>query len=736
MFPKKYASGCEKRKKKRRLEKLIEAQKGALDKFVIKDSNEDEQQEEISNLTVDADENVHEGDRIDNDEVGKSIGNVETVGNNCRTSDKPMDSALFDIYDPRNWNTLDSKSIDVLVKNGPKRDASIVKGPKDKFSRRFSSTFFTRYLANQERIDRDWLVYSNELDKVFCFCCKIFKKGGGRSSLVNDGFCDWKHLNGRLREHETSVDHMSNLKTWREMRRRLTKDERSDKVVVAQGQLLKEKECWRKILLRMISLVKFLSKHSLAFRGENERLYESNNGNFLGLIEMLGEFDPVIQEYIRRVLKNDIHHHFLSHKIQNELIEMLASEIKTRIIEKINESKYYSVILDCTPDVSYQEHMSLILRCVDVSIYPIKIEEFFLDFLAVNDTTGKGLFEELQSVLESLDLDIDNVRGQSYDYRSNTRGENQGTENDAKTLSQARSLVESELCDFEFLVATVVWYDILYAVDPVSKNLQAKDMLLDVAIAELKGLISFFEKYRDNGLTNALHAAKEIASELGIEPLFPQKCVIRRKKQFEETHDIIDDPHPPPAPEELFRVNFFLYIVDRSIGSLTQKFEQYKEFESIFGFLFSSEKLQSLSDMDLESCCNRLETALKMDDQCVDIDGSDLCIELKVLREKLPKEKLGAGGILHLLKMMGSLPNAFIAYRILLTNPITLASAERSFSKLKLIKSYLRSTMPREKLNGLALVSIESKALEEIEIDTLVDDFASKCAKGNVSLLT
>ena len=64
----------------------------------------------------------------------------------------------------------------MLVEND-QRDLSIEKGPKDQFSRRFSSAFYTRCLSNGEKYDRNWLVYSKELDKVFCFCCKIFKKG-------------------------------------------------------------------------------------------------------------------------------------------------------------------------------------------------------------------------------------------------------------------------------------------------------------------------------------------------------------------------------------------------------------------------------------------------------------------------------------------------------------------------------------------------------------------------------
>ncbi|XP_031095048.1 uncharacterized protein LOC115999332 [Ipomoea triloba] len=646
--------------------------------------------------------------------------NVDSCLDDVGRSDKPNNSLLFDIYDPRNWDALDSKLIDILVKDGPKRDLSINKGPKDKFSRRFSSAFYTRYLPNGEK------------------------------------------FGVRLKEHETSVDHMTNMTTWIELRLRLQKNETIDKV--AQEQLLKEKEYWRKVLFRIIAAVKYLSKNNLAFRGTSEKLYQNNNGNFLGLIEMLAEFDPIIQEHVLRARNHDIHHHYLGHRIQNELILMLATAVKTKVIKKIKEAKYFSVILDCTPDVSHQEQMSLILRCVDISTYPIKIEEFFLEFLVVNDTTGQGLFEVLQNVLTSLDLDIDNVRGQGYDNGSNMRGRHQGvqkrlldinrrafytpcgshslnltlcdvanscgkardffgvvqriytifanstkrwhilksnvtnltlkplsstrwesrvesvkairyqvsdireallqvadTDSDSKIQSEARSLATNELGNFEFLLATIIWFEILYAVNLVSKQLQTKDMLLD--------------NYRENGFSSAMDIAKEIATELEIEPVFPQKRKIRRKRQFDESAD-----DTSLSPEESFRVHYFLYIVDQAIISLTQRFEQYEVYEGTFGFLFSSHKLQAMTDMDLKSCCICLEAALKSDEQG-DIDGNELYIELKLLKGILSKENIGAVSILNSLKQMSCFPNATIAYRILLTIPITVASAEMSFSK-------------------------------------------------------
>ena len=51
---------------------------------------------------------------------------------------------------------------------------------------------------------------------------------------------------------------------------------------------------------------------------------------------------------------------------------------------------------------------------------------------------------------------------------------------------------------------------------------------------------------------------------------------------------------------------------------------------------------------------------------------------------------------------------------------------ERSFSKLKLIKSYLRSTMSQERLSRLAILSIEKEMLAELKCKNLISNFASQ----------
>ena len=62
----------------------------------------------------------------------------------------------------------------------------------------------------------------------------------------------------------------------------------------------------------------------------------------------------------------------------------------------------------------------------------------------------------------------------------------------------------------------------------------------------------------------------------------------------------------------------------------------------------------------------------------------------------------------------------------------TCASAKRRFSKLELIKTYLRSTIPYERLNKLVILSIEKDIIAKSEYKNLTNNFAaSKTRKIN-----
>ena len=111
------------------------------------------------------------------------------------------------------------------------------------------------------------------------------------------------------------------------------------------------------------------------------------------------------------------------------------------------------------------------------------------------------------------------------------------------------------------------------------------------------------------------------------------------------------------------------------------------------------------------------------------IDGLDLFSELKILKEVLQINENSPINVLNYIKRLESFPNACITFRILLTIHVTVAATERSFSKLKLIKSYLRSIISQERLNGLVILSIENEILTELECKNLISNFVPKKAR-------
>jgi hypothetical protein len=50
---------------------------------------------------------------------------------------------------------------------------------------------------------------------------------------------------------------------------------------------------------------------------------------------------------------------------------------------------------------------------------------------------------------------------------------------------------------------------------------------------------------------------------------------------------------------------------------------------------------------------------------------------------------------------------------------------------LKLLKNYLRSTMSQQRLNGLATLCIEKKLLDDVDIDPIITEFASRNVRRN-----
>lgn len=736
----------------------------------------------------------------------------------------------IDINDPALWPVpLNSKIRDHIIYVGIDVEShltNVIEFPRDHYNRCFSKSLLYRKLNNGESYLRTWLLYSASSDKVFCVCCKLYYSDKTKSSLATVGINNWKHITEYLKSHENSPEHLKCFVNWFEASRRLKTNKTIDKNL--QSLIIRERDHWRLVLDRMCNIILYLSKNNLSFRGSSDRLFTPQNGNFLGLVELLSKYDATLNEHLRRISSKESHVTYCGKTIQNELISLLASGIKDSILRRARDAKYFSIILDCTRDVSHTEQLSFTLRFVDISSDEIEIKEHFLTYQTVEKSTGQSIFQILQKLLEDVNLNLMNCRGQGYDNGANMKGKNKGvqarvcelnpraffmpcgchslnlvisdcatsctesisffgivqriytlfsasvsrwnilkdhvsnftvkplcetrwesrieclkpiryqiveiydalvtlSETDSSDISikhEAYTLSE-QISTFSFLVMLVTWYNILYRVNIVSKSMQSAAMDIASVVSLMKSCTEFVTEYRVTGFENSLVDAKELAESLEVEPIFIEKRLRRKKQMFayESRDEIVI------SPKNNFKNNVFNVILDNAIASLQERFQQLNEFHQTWGILYNLKKLPA--DNDLLKFCKDLHLKLKMENNC-DINGAELFDELKSASTLLPKDILGPLNVLNFIKSSGLqnvVPNIWISLRIMLTIPVTVASGERSFSKLKLIKNYLRSTMSDERLNNLAILSIEKEIATQLDITEIIKNFADLKAR-------
>ena len=179
--------------------------------------------------------------------------------------------------------------------------------------------------------------------------------------------------------------------------------------------------------------------------------------------------------------------------------------------------------------------------------------------------------------------------------------------------------------------------------------------------------------------------------------------------------------------KEEFKTQFYYPVLDRFLCELKRRFED-QNIDVLRGIAACTPKSTNfLSIEDLQSFCEMYGVQA----------GNDLKIEVELVK-KLP-ETLSMDSLGSFRRYLSSFRPAYSTLchlaQIAMTIAVTSAESERSFSALKRIKTRLRSTMGQEHLSALAILSIEREIAEELDYDSVIDQFASSDKNRRIVLV-
>lgn len=473
-----YLSGSDKRKLKLKRESEKKNLRGSLSKFLVNennysnDSSSDVSFNLSSPLSINIDpnsndpnpcqalnENFKESSNVDlnfsNPDPPMSIAGCNINENACRNIFQPSSSEMIcDVTtitelgsenfnmdelpsetdcsfdpDPALWEKVTDRMREYFAQYPPKQNMELIKKTKrviDNQNRHLTQVHFFRNKCNEEKVKREWLVLSPSLGALFCWVCKLFSNSC--TALSATGFTDWKHTSSRLKDHENSYSHREAVCA---LTMRKEASARIDMAIVEQNY--SESRYWFEVLRRVVSVVKFLSTRGLPFFGQNETIGSVNNGNFLGCMEMLSEFDPFIAQHLEKHGNpGSGRTSYLSSTIISEFVELMGKKVLDSIIKEVHKAKYFSIILDSTPDLSNTDQLCFVIRYVSSDCEPV---ERFLTFLPIHSHKSEHIEQTVLEFMEKKNLNIACCRGQGYDNASNMAGRYNGLQARIKNLN-------------------------------------------------------------------------------------------------------------------------------------------------------------------------------------------------------------------------------------------------------------------------------------------------------------
>lgn len=297
---------------------------------------------------------------------------------------------------------------------------------------------------------------------------------------------------------------------------------------------------------------------------------------------------------------------------------------------------------------------------------------------------------------------------------------------DSQTSGKAKILVTT-LCDSEFIIAIFSLAHLLNFTYCLSKIFQKKNLDLNTAANTIKDTLQVLSKCRENVETefsNIFKLSEDLANIIDVELRMPRLCEQQKNRSNYPTNNV----------ESYYRIAIFIPLLDNVIDDLKTRFSQNTLELFQLSFFLPSNFLKILKDKKeetdkIKSVAKEFQILLHKNEISSQLVGEYYIWKEKWMREYQEDPSVISKDAIDVLQNCDEdvFPLINKILKLLITLPISNSSAERTFSPLRRLKTWLRSTMCETRLTGLALLNIHRDI--DIDIQKVIQRFSKNKRK-------
>ena len=285
-----------------------------------------------------------------------------------------------------------------------------------------------------------------------------------------------------------------------------------------------------------------------------------------------------------------------------------------------------------------------------------------------------------------------------------------------------------QIKSFSFLLSLILFERIFSITGNLSNLLQSKTINYAAAATSIAATKTSLESLQcESEWQRIWDSAVELADSQKI-TITPIRSRCQRQPPPSLSHSVVETTTGVRDNATEYRTSVYYPSIDTLLGELNSRFSEtnlslLKSLQSLVptstSFLQASSLLPFLSHYE------------------IDVDGntSEVVTAISFLKEASPLSSIHHV-YSHLYEAKECFPHLLQTIQIAMTIGVTTASAERSFSSLRRIKSYLRSTMSQDRRNNLSLIHIERDLSDKLwdNLDDIVMKFAHSHSNSRIIL--